>query len=325
MESSLISIIVPVYNVEQYLDRCLKSIKNQTYKHFECILVDDGSTDSSSQICEDWKKADDRFVCIHKVNGGLSDARNTGIRLSHGDYITFVDSDDWIYPDYLEILYQGIEQYEADIASSALVRFSSECESNAFSRSKITWNCYSQSEYLKYYFRIKGNKAVHYVCGKLFSKRILSERQFPVGMLNEDVEGFYKALLNARTVAETTRETYCYYYNENSITGQGFGVNYLCLNDVWDRIVCITRERLPEMVWAAEYNKLRADFTILCDSIIHGSKDSDIKYAIELSECQNRLRKNLKTLLAGPMRLYRKAALIIVAFFYRQIVFIKRR
>ena len=324
MKRPTISIIVPVYNVEEYLNRCLNSIESQTFSDFECVLVDDGSTDSSGQLCDEWEKKDERFVCFHKANGGLSDARNAGISKSNGKYVTFVDSDDWIYADYLEVLYQGIEEFGADIVSSQLIRFSNEFESDNHKRSKLIWNTYTQNEYLEYYFRIKGNKSVHYVCGKLFSRELLTEDQFPFGMLNEDVEGFYRALLNAKRIAETKRETYCYYYNPNSITGQGFGTNYLCLCDVWKRIAQITEKTRPELLWAAEYNIKRADFTILCDSIVHGSRESDRLFQEELEDCRTRLNSNLKALLHGPMRLDRKISLVIIAKLYKVIVSIKR-
>ena len=103
-----ISIIVPVYNVEKYLKKCVKSILNQTLDNYEVILVDDGSTDSSGDICERLQSEDNRIKVFHKKNGGLSDARNYGVRYSSGKYITFIDSDDYIRKDYLEILYNSI-------------------------------------------------------------------------------------------------------------------------------------------------------------------------------------------------------------------------
>lgn len=106
--SAKISIIVPVYNIEKYIVRCIESILNQTYSNLEIILVDDGSTDSSGGICDEYAKKDDRIVVIHKVNGGLSDARNAGLKVVTGDYIGYVDGDDWIdstmYEDMLSVM-----------------------------------------------------------------------------------------------------------------------------------------------------------------------------------------------------------------------------
>lgn len=112
----LISIIIPVYNVEEYLSACLKSVIGQTYKNLEIIVVDDGSTDKSGMICDEYCNRDNRITVIHKKNGGLSDARNAGLKAAKGQYIGFVDSDDWIAPEMYEILYQSCKMYEADIS-----------------------------------------------------------------------------------------------------------------------------------------------------------------------------------------------------------------
>ena len=115
-KNPLISIIVPVYNVEEYLDKCVESIVNQTYKNIEVILVDDGSPDNCPKMCDDWAKKDKRIKVIHKKNGGLSDARNKGIDESKGEYLSFVDSDDYITDNYVELLYNIISKEHADIS-----------------------------------------------------------------------------------------------------------------------------------------------------------------------------------------------------------------
>ena len=116
VKKELISIIIPVYNVQQYLSRCIDSVLRQTYPHFELILVNDGSPDESPQICDDYAKRDGRIKVIHKTNGGLSSARNAGLDIALGAYITFVDSDDWIHEQYLEKLFSMITSHNADIA-----------------------------------------------------------------------------------------------------------------------------------------------------------------------------------------------------------------
>lgn len=123
MENELISVIVPIYNVENYLRMCLDSIQNQTYKNFECLLINDGSPDNSAEICREYVAKDSRFRYFEKENGGVSSARNLGIERSEGVYITFVDSDDWVEPDYLEVLYSIIVQEKADISVSTYKQF----------------------------------------------------------------------------------------------------------------------------------------------------------------------------------------------------------
>ena len=112
----LISIIIPVYNVSKYLDKCVKSILLQTYSNLEIILVNDGSTDGSGVLCDELKKTDKRICVIHKPNGGLSDARNAGLDIATGDYIGFVDSDDYVEPDMFQILLENAMKYDADVS-----------------------------------------------------------------------------------------------------------------------------------------------------------------------------------------------------------------
>lgn len=116
-EKVQLSVIVPVYNVEQYLKQCIDSILNQTFKNFELILVDDGALDSCPQICDNYSKHDDRVKVIHKKNGGLSSARNAGIKVAKGKFLTFIDSDDWISKNYFEEMMKEQDKYNADIIS----------------------------------------------------------------------------------------------------------------------------------------------------------------------------------------------------------------
>ena len=111
----MISIIIPVYNVSQYLNECIQSVVNQSYKDFECILIDDGSSDGSEIICDQWEQKDSRIKVIHQPNQGVSKARNRGIAEVQGEYITFIDSDDWIDSNYLNALLQPIEKYNVDL------------------------------------------------------------------------------------------------------------------------------------------------------------------------------------------------------------------
>ena len=123
MEHELISIIVPIYNVENYLRQCLDSIVSQTYQNFECLLINDGSSDNSADICREYIEKDSRFRYFEKENVGVSSARNLGIERSKGQYITFIDSDDWVDSEYLEVLYRALIEEKADIAISTYKQF----------------------------------------------------------------------------------------------------------------------------------------------------------------------------------------------------------
>lgn len=321
----LISVIVPVYNVEKYLDRCLSSIQSQTYNNFECIVIDDGSTDNSGVIADVWGRKDNRFKVLHKKNGGLSDARNFGISQSTGHYVSFIDSDDWVLPNYLESLYTLARSNDADIVVSFPARVCSVDDESALQNERETLKSYTQDEYLNRFFRLKSNATVHYAWGKLFKSNMLVANQFPVGLLNEDVEGFYKALLRANKIVETTLRLYCYYVNPDGITGSTFGDNYLNLTTVWKRIVDITRANKPDFIFAAEYNLKRADFTILCDMLIHGDRSSDAKYEQERRTIQRRLIGELPCLLKGKMQIDRKIAAVAIAIFFIPIRFFVRQ
>ena len=123
MGNELISIIVPIYNVENYLRQCLDSIVSQTYQNFECLLINDGSSDNSADICREYIEKDSRFRYFEKENVGVSSARNLGIERSKGQYITFIDSDDWVDSEYLEVLYRALIEEKADIAISTYKQF----------------------------------------------------------------------------------------------------------------------------------------------------------------------------------------------------------
>ena len=123
MDNELISVVVPIYNVENYLRYCLDSIVSQTYQDFECLLINDGSPDNSADICREYVGKDARFKYFEKENGGVSSARNLGIEHSEGEYITFIDPDDWVESDYLEVLYRALLEEQADIAISTYKQF----------------------------------------------------------------------------------------------------------------------------------------------------------------------------------------------------------
>ena len=124
MGKELISIIVPVYNAEKYLQKCLDSILEQTYQNLEIIIVNDGSTDNSGQICHEYEQKDSRIIYMEKENGGVSDTRNTGLDRMTGSYVTFVDSDDWLEPNYVQFLYEKLIEHQADIVVGNYTRFS---------------------------------------------------------------------------------------------------------------------------------------------------------------------------------------------------------
>lgn len=209
-----ISVVVPVYKVEQYINRCIDSILNQTFTDFELILVDDGSPDKCGEICDGYAKKDNRIHVIHKKNGGLSDARNAGIdwsfENSDNEWITFIDSDDWIHPKYLESLYKTAIKYNATISvcayedAEAFIPFEI---IDAFNEEYIDTN----SLYLNY------NTIATVAWGKLYQKHYFSETRYPFGKLNEDEYVTYKLLFSNEKIAFVKNKMYFYFKNIQGI------------------------------------------------------------------------------------------------------------
>ena len=161
----MISIIVPVYNVDKYIERCIQSIINQTYKNLEIILIDDGSTDKSGAICDKYSKIDNRINVIHKKNGGLSEARNVGLDIARGDYIGFVDSDDYIHPQMYELLYKNLIGTSADISIIKHIRKEEELGLGDINSKKVYSNLEAIENILK-----KDSGIFIASCNKLYKK-----------------------------------------------------------------------------------------------------------------------------------------------------------
>lgn len=176
-----ISVIIPVYNVEDYIDECVESVVNQSYQNLKIILVDDGSTDSSGIKCDEWVEKDSRIKVIHQQNRGLSAARNNGVALSCGKYISFVDADDWLDKDYYQVLLTELLENDADIAASGVKRVYQNGE-QAYPGS--TRKIYTPEEALETV--IAGTVFTVMVCNKLFKREFVTSHPFPVGHFHED-------------------------------------------------------------------------------------------------------------------------------------------
>ena len=217
---SEISIIVPVYNVEKYLENCIESILNQTFKDFELILVDDGSTDNSGKICDIYEKKDSRIKVIHKNNGGLSSARNTGLDIACGKYVGFIDSDDSIHPRMYEMLYDLIKKYESDISCCNYKKiydiFKDEYE-NVNSLEVIEM---SNIEAIKNLYDKEIGVKLVIACNKLYRKNLFDNIRYKVGRLHEDEFMAHRILYNSKKITYVDNELYYYLQREGSIMSQ---------------------------------------------------------------------------------------------------------
>lgn len=212
-----ISIIVPIYNVEKYLRKCIDTIVNQTYKNLEIILVNDGSTDNSYKICEEYACKDKRIKTINKENGGLSDARNAGLKIATGEYVSFIDSDDYIELDMIYNLYQGIIKNYADICCCGKVL---EYEKNNVSVNNKSEFCIDNVEALRKI--LIGDNIDNSACDKLFNIKLFEDIEFPVNRYFEDIATVYKVFLKAKKVVHINNIGYHYVIRKNSISTEKF-------------------------------------------------------------------------------------------------------
>lgn len=219
----LISIIVPVYNVEKYIHECVDSIINQTYKNIEIILVDDGSPDNCGKICDEYAEKDSRIKVIHKENGGLSDARNCGIDAASGEWLMFVDSDDYIESDMAQKLLDAAKKENADMAVCSVTLFKD--------NKRYTPDTYFSPEHTVSGIQLLKEKwlNVQFViaCNKIYRKELFEGIRYPVGKFHEDEFVIHYLLYKSQKVSIIEDKLYNYRQNEKSITGGGYSPHNL--------------------------------------------------------------------------------------------------
>lgn len=234
MEKETISVIVPVYNVADYLEECVISIINQTYKNLEIILVDDGSTDNSSKICDDFSKKDTRIKVIHKENGGISKARNAGIEIATGDYIAFMDSDDCIKETFIEELYKLLKENDADIAGCRFYRNIPNTTDYVYPKESEDYNFVTDSKgMMKRLYNDMGVFCV--VWNKLYKKDIVKKHPFPDLKIAEDAYIMREYMFEAKKIAWTSKALYMYRDRPGSImtSKRSFSLDEQELRMVW--------------------------------------------------------------------------------------------
>ncbi|MBO0482978.1 glycosyltransferase family 2 protein [Candidatus Enterococcus courvalinii] len=240
-----ISVIVPVYNVEDYLESCLDSISNQTYSNLEIIVVDDGSPDNSGQIADEYKKKDNRVQVIHQENGGLSVARNSGLEQATGDFVCFIDSDDWIEPDYLELLYTGIQSFNAEISVVKLKKINDLKQLKELTPTKKDWLVFDKHEAMKSLFT--NNDIGYSANNKLFKMNLFSDLRFPVGKLMEDKATTYLLIDKSNRIALNSSEKYHYFQSPKSILRGSFNPRKFDTFDIHEDIIIFIDKFYPEV------------------------------------------------------------------------------
>ncbi len=246
--SPTLSIIVPVYKVEVYLENCINSILNQSYADFELILIDDGSPDQCGAICDLYAQTDERIKVIHKENGGASSARNAGIDIAQGLYIGFVDGDDYIEKNMYELLLNNLKSYDADISECKLLRvndFTTKANQKSeqikvFNNIEVLHNLYNENY---------TNTVV--IVNKIYKKSLFDEIRFPVGKIHEDDFTTHKLLYKAHKIVNTDAALYYYYQSSNSVMRKQFNLKRLDALEAFEqRKTFCKQENLTEL-----YNK----------------------------------------------------------------------
>ncbi|MEK4994790.1 glycosyltransferase family 2 protein [Paenibacillus sp. FSL H7-0918] len=303
----VITIIVPVYNSEQYLSRCIESILNQTYTNFELLLVNDGSNDASLSMCEKYATIDNRIKIISTENNGVSSARNTGLDASIGTYIGFVDSDDWIEPDMFEILIENAENYKADI--SCCNYFMNSTTEIILEHQINDSVVYSDRDCADFFLERKtfGNS----VCNKVFNKKIIKHK-FDLGLsVGEDAFFLFEACLNSKTIVCCKEAKYHYYIRIGSATKIGFNEKVFQMLKFTDMIIEEIKKKKTSSVNEAYAYAFTSYFSVLNVLIYHRMEK---KYKFEYEKVVSFLNLVTKKLLNEKK--ISKAKLLAYSLFY---------
>ena len=296
-QNVLISVIVPVYNVEAYLNRCVDSILAQTYENLEIILVDDGTKDASDKICDAYAAQDSRIRVIHKPNGGLSSARNAGIDIATGDYVAFVDSDDWIEPDTYEHLLSAALRYDVKLVCAGRYDVDSATGEKKKGLCPPREEVVSGTEMARRIFLWENMDSASW--DKLYHRSLFREIRFPLGKIVEDVPIMYLIALDAGTVAMCDKPVYNYYHRPGSITTARISEKTFHFAGHTEKLYAYIRENVPELQQEARYFRVRS-LTYSLFSIDLAQKEDRIKFAATGRKLRSQLREHLGFILKSP-------------------------
>lgn len=261
-----ISIIVPVYKVEKYLKRCVDSVLNQTFKDYECILVDDGSPDNCPEMCDEYEKTYDQIKVIHKNNGGLSDARNAGLKICTGEYVMFLDSDDWVHPQILEILFNVIKKSNAGFAVCKMINsyeYADDFENFDFDKVIKNIETYSSEQILNnftdYFWKIGP-----FAWGKLYKRSCFDNLFYNTSMSLYEDEYMYADIVEAAgSVSVVNEKLYFYFQSSDSLIRGRIDERFFCTFSSLQHISDFMKERniidemnLFELRWMMGYMDL---------------------------------------------------------------------
>lgn len=273
----LVSVIVPVFNCEEYIDRCIESLITQSYRNLEIIIINDGSTDNSASKCDAWSLKDERIIIVHKKNGGLSDARNVGIDTASGEYISFVDGDDSVHPDIYELFVQKAINYNGDIVCCGKNKIYSDHVRKTQTIKRI--RIYSNIEAINELFY--GKEIDESSCDKFFKRHLFNDTRFPVNEINEDLATIPYVFYKSNKIIHLGLPLYNYYQNNGSITRSGYSTKLsIVLKHLHDLEYFVSSKQLKV---STSYNVLLARYSVAMLIRIaadrYDSKTSHIDYS----------------------------------------------
>ena len=306
MNNPKITVVIPIYNVQGYLRNCVDSLLKQTYQNMEILLIDDGSTDQSGAIADGYAEKDFRVTVYHKENGGLSDARNYGIERAHGQYICFVDSDDYVSPMFLQILYENMVKYEADI-SGCVYRRTTKLDESDEQDCHARIECWNSEEALRKMLR-QEDEFTTSACALLYKLSCFDNIRYPKGAYFEDLGTTYLILDNIKKMVRTSQCLYHYYTRDGSISNQRFEIRYMDQYNFAKQICSFIQSKYPCLVLDAQARLVGVCFNIYMTF----ERSQKRKYAQQKKLLQDTIKKYRKqVLLAKETPLKVKGACLI--------------
>lgn len=313
MPESKVSVIVPVYNVESLLNRCIDSILCQTIPDIQLIIVDDGSTDRSGAICDRYASLDPRVTVIHKPNGGLSDARNAGLDIATGQYVTFIDADDFIHPQMMEYLSGCLRMADADIAQCEMRWYYSEdgAEHTLYPPLEVShYRTMERKDFIDNFFPTNGRIASCTVCNKLYKREIFQDIRFPYGQYYEDSHIHLSTFDLCRRIVLLPYELYYYYQRPGSITRSGYAPKWNHASVIaWDTIQFFREKGLEQQVYHAQvlylvryFRNLFATYTLFR------------QYRKDLRPIRKQCLSSLPVFLSNPLLCKLQKAILVLSF-----------
>ena len=320
----LLSVIVPVYNVQDYLSRCVDSILAQSYRNLEVILVNDGSGDSSGSLCDRYAEQDPRIRVIHKENGGLSSARNAGLDVCRGDYVAFVDSDDWIEPGAYENMLQLALELDVKLVCGGRYDVSGKTGAKKVGLCPQKTEKIPAEELVARIFT--WNQCDSSACDKLFHRLLLENWRFPLGKVCEDVPVMYRIVLQTDTAALYDQPVYNYFHRPGSITNASVSDKTFHFLEHTEVIYPYIREHHPAIADYARYLRIRA-LAYSCLILDASDEASREKYRDLYEDCCAQLRSHFGFLLTSALFAPRERLtnLLLAVGLYRPLRAIRHR